>query len=214
MSDLDDILNGLDITDIPKDEILKEKKKRVNGCRKGKVAERDICHEMEIMFPGEIFRRVPMSGAFMGGFNFKKNMHINDEAKKTLTGDIITPTWMKFSFESKAYDDTPMFHKILCGEDKDLDKWIDQAMGDANKVDKKMLIIFRITSKRKAFVCIEREVFNNFCISRYDQYPPNYIIYKNGKYIILEKSYFMDLYFSKYKTKEDWFYTKPKTESI
>jgi len=213
MGDIDEILDNIDVASIPEDKTMKEKKKKVNGCRKGKVAERDICHEMETMFPGDIFRRVPMSGAFMGGFNFNKNMHINDEAKKTLTGDIITPTWMKFSFESKAYDDTPMFHKIMNGEDKDLDKWIDQAAGDAAKVDKKMLIIFRITSKRSGFVCLEKKVFIDFCTERNPVYPNNYLIYKD-KYIIIEKSVFMNDYFNKYKNAEDWFYTKPKTESI
>lgn len=213
MGDIDEILDNIDVASLPEDKTMKEKKKKVNGCRKGKVAERDICHEMEIMFPGEIFRRVPMSGAFMGGFNFNKNMHINDEAKKTLTGDIITPTWMKFSFESKAYDDTPLFHKIMNGEDKDLDKWIDQATGDASKVDKKMLIIFRITSKRSGFVCLERQVFIDFAEHRNPVLPNNALVYK-GKYIILEKSVFMNDYFSKYKNHEDWFYTKPKTESV
>jgi len=209
MGSLDKILEDLDVKDVPKDDVLAPKKKKVNGCRKGKVAERDICHEMELMFPGDIFRRVPMSGAFMGGFNFNKNMHINDEAKKTLTGDIITPTWMKFSFESKAYDDTPAFHKIINGEDKDINKWIEQAEGDAAKVDKKMLIIFRITSKRMGFVCLEKEVLQDFSVGRNPTLPKNYLIY-NNKYIIMEKSVFMNEYFSKYKSVEDWFYTKPK----
>jgi hypothetical protein len=213
MSGIDTILDDIDLDNVPEDTSLKQKKKKVNGCKKGKVAERDICHEMESIFPGDIFRRVPMSGAFMGGFNFNKNMHINEEAKKTLTGDIITPTWMKFSFESKAYDDTPMFHKILCGEDKDFDKWIKQATDDASKVDKKMLIIFRITSKRKAFVCLEREVFSDFCVGRNILQPQNHMIYKDN-YIIMEKSIFINDYFSKYKNVEDWFFTKPKTESI
>jgi succinate dehydrogenase flavin-adding protein (antitoxin of CptAB toxin-antitoxin module) len=209
MPNVDDILNGINVDDIPPDDHLKEKKKRVNGCRKGKAAERDICHELEALFPGDIFRRVPMSGAFMGGFNFNKNMKINEEAKKTLTGDIITPTWMKFSLESKAYDDTPMFHKILDGQDKDLDKWITQASEDAAKVDKKFLLIFRITSKRSGFVCLERDVFLNFCDGRNNTYPENYLLYR-GKYYILEKSLFMENYFKLYKSVEDWFYTKPK----
>lgn len=212
MSDIEDILENLDISSVPEDKIMREKKKKVNGCKKGKSAERDICHEMEALFPGDIFRRVPSSGAFMGGFNFNKNMHINDEAKRTLTGDIITPTWMKFSFESKAYDDTPMFHKILNGEDKELNKWISQAEGDAAKVDKKMLIIFRITSKRMGFVCLEESTFTKFICVRNNKYPDNYLRY--GKFIIIEKSWFLENAFKYYKNTEDWFYTKPKSESI
>jgi succinate dehydrogenase flavin-adding protein (antitoxin of CptAB toxin-antitoxin module) len=209
MADVQDILDNLNVNDIPEDNHLKEKKKKVNGCRKGKAAERDICHELEALFPGDIFRRVPMSGAFMGGFNFNKNMKINEEAKKTLTGDIITPTWMKFSLESKAYDDDPQFHKILNGEDKMLDKWIGQATEDAAKVDKKMLIIFRITSKRSGYVCLERQSFIDFVEHRNPTLPETALVYK-GKYIILEKSVFMDNYFKLYKSVEDWFYTKPK----
>lgn len=212
MSEIDDIL-GVDVNDVPKDNVMAPKKKKVNGNRKGKAAERDVCHELEALFPGDIFRRVPSSGAFMGGFNFNKNMLINDEAKRTLTGDIITPTWMKFSLESKAYDDTPMFHKIINGEDKDLDKWITQASGDAAKVNKKFLIIFRITSKRCGFVCLEIESFNSFKGTRNTVNPKQYLIYKD-KYIIMEKSVFMTDYFSKYKDVEDWFYTKPKDGTV
>jgi succinate dehydrogenase flavin-adding protein (antitoxin of CptAB toxin-antitoxin module) len=202
MKDIDQLLTDLD--KVPDDPADKPKKKRVNGCRKGKCAERDICHEFEEMFPGDIFRRVPMSGAFMGGFNFNKNMHINEEAKKTLTGDIITPTWFKFSIESKAYDDTPQFHKILKGEDKDLDKWIKQASDDASKVDKKMLIIFRITSKRTGFVCIKKQDFIDFCDKRNNIFPENTLVYKS-QYLIIEKESFMN-YFKLYKKVNDWFY--------
>jgi hypothetical protein len=201
-----DALSDVDFLEIPSDDLLSEKKKKKNGCRKGKVAERDICHEMETLFPGDVFRRVPSSGAFMGGSNFNKNMYINDEAKRTLTGDIITPTWMKFSIESKAYDDSPMFHKLMNGEDKHLDKWIDQAAGDASKVDKKMLIIFKITSKRMAFVCLERQVFIDFVEHRNPSLPDTALVYK-GKYIILEKSVFMNNYFNKYKNINDWFFS-------
>jgi hypothetical protein len=195
------------LLDVPHDAVFEktQKKKKKNGCVKGKVAERDICHELESIFKGDIFRRVPSSGAFMGGFNYNKNMHINDEAKRTLTGDIITPTWMKFSLESKAYDDTPMFHKVLCGEDKDLDKWIKQATDDAAKVDKRMLLLFKITSKRKAFACLEKKVFDEFIKERNNIYPDNYIVYKNT-HIIIEKPIFMENYLSKYKNVNDWFY--------
>jgi hypothetical protein len=202
-------LSDINLDEIPPDD-MRMPKKKVNGCKKGKTAERDICHEMEQIFKGEIFRRVPSSGAFMGGFNFNKNMHINDEAKRTLTGDIITPTWMKFSFESKAYNDTPMFHKILCGEDKDIDKWVAQACTDAAKVDKKMLIIFKITSKRKAFVALNIKDFELFRAPREILDVPvlcvsNYLIYKN-QYIIMEKSFFMENYMKRYKWVNDWFY--------
>jgi hypothetical protein len=210
MGEIDDILESMDVTSVPEDKTFKEKKKRVNGSRKGKAAERDICHELEAMFPGDIFRRVPMSGAFMGGFNFNKNMHINEEAKKTLTGDIITPTWMKFSLESKAYDDDPQFHKILDGEDKTLDKWISQAAGDAAKVDKRFLLIFKITSKRVGFVCLDLDVFNSFKEKRNTVMPKQYLIYKEC-YIIIEKSVFMNDYFKYYKNSEDWFYTPSKS---
>lgn len=203
-SDIDNIIN--DIDKLPNEPFEKVKKKKVNGCRKGKASERDLCHELEEIFPGEIFRRVPGSGMFMGGFNFNRNMQINDGAKQTLTGDIITPTFFKFSIESKAYDDTPLFHKVLTGEDKDLDKWIKQASDDANKVDKKFLLIFKITSKRKAFICMNIIDFGEYSSSRNLKLPENYLIYKN-KYIIFEKSVFFENYLKHYKKVNDWFFT-------
>lgn len=202
---IDSLLDDLD--KVPEDPVDIVKKKKVNGCRKGKGAERDLCHELEELFPGDVFRRVPMSGAFMGGFNFNKNMHINDSAKQTLTGDLITPTWMKFSFESKAYNDTPQFHKVLDGEDKELDKWIDQAKGDAVKVDKKFLLIFKITSKRKAFICIDKDVLYNYNETRKLSYPVNYLQYK-GNFIIMEKKVFLNDYLKHYKSVDDWFFRK------
>lgn len=204
MDNIKDLIDGLDLNNIPEDPI-KDKKKRKNSCKKGKNRERSLCHELEELFPGDIFRRVPSSGAFMGGFNFNRNLQLNNAAKNTLTGDIITPSWFKFSIESKAYDDSPLFHKIVNGEEKTLDKWIEQATVDASKVDKKMLLMFRITTKRSSYVCIRLDDFMEFIEHRNARMPDTYIIYKK-RYLILENDIFMKNYLSLYKSYNDWFY--------
>jgi hypothetical protein len=197
-------IDDLKLDDIPADDLMVEKKKKKNGCVKGKVAERDLCHQLSDMF-NDTFRRVPGSGMFMGGKNFFRNQNINDAAKNTLTGDIITPLFFKFSLESKAYNDTPKMHSLLNGQEKDLDKWIKQASDDAAKCNKDWILIFKITSKRKAFICMNWKVFHEYRTNRSLLEPNSYTKY--GENIIIDKDLFFNTYLSQYKSISDRFYT-------
>jgi hypothetical protein len=194
-------IDEFNLDETPDDDefFMKEKKKRVNGSSKGKRGERNICKELSKLF-GDTFRRVPGSGMMLGGKNWYKNEGISESAKNTLTGDIITPEWFPYSIESKNYADSPKLHNIYDGEDSDLDKWISQASLDAKKCDKDWMLIFNITSKRKAFVCLNYEKFiHDFVTVKGLNTPLNYFIYKSTN-IIIGKQYFFKNYMPKIKS--------------
>lgn len=192
-----DNLFAEDITSLPDDvhDLDVNKKKKVNSKKKGNREELKIVNELSQMF-NDTFRRVPSSGAFTGGFNRQK-YEFTESAKQVLTGDVITPDWFFFSLEIKNYADSPKMHNLL-GErgDPNLDKWIDQAKGDAAYVKRQWLLIFNITDIRKTFVCIDIEYIQNLCIELQIEMPQNYTIYHKNN-IIIDKSIFFNTFLTK-----------------
>lgn len=152
----DNMFPDLKIDEIPCDTLGvgdPDKKKKVNGNRKGKSYERFIVHDLEKRF-NDVFRRVPTSGAMMGGMNFHKNKDLRQDAKEILSGDIICPTWFKFSIEAKNYYDTPKIHNLMSIGDATLDKWIEQAKLESKNAQKDWLIIFKVTVYRGSQFCV------------------------------------------------------------
>lgn len=183
-----DNLFAEDITSLPEDTtgIDKVAKKRVNGNRKGKNFERSICDDLGKRFGG-VFRRVPTSGAMVGGMNRFKYADINEAAKLTLAGDIICPPHYNFVTECKNYYDSPKISNILSIGDRDLDSWIDQAKIESEFVKKDWMIIFKITVLRgKTFIAVDYDKFT----SLHQTLPITYIKYKSC--IILDYDIFFD----------------------
>lgn len=152
----DNLFADLNIEDKPEDTLGvgdPDKKKRVNGNRKGKSYERSIVHDLEKRF-NDVFRRVPTSGAMMGGMNFHKNKDLRQDAKEILSGDIICPSWFPFSIEAKNYYDTPKIHNLTSIGDATLDKWIEQAKLESKNAQKDWLIIFKVTVYRGSQFCV------------------------------------------------------------
>jgi hypothetical protein len=186
----DNLFSKEDILETPEDVFEKDKsyRKKVNGCRKGKTFERATCDDLAKRFGG-VFRRVPTSGAMVGGMNRFRNADINEAAKQTLTGDIICPTSFPFSVECKNYYDSPKLHNLLSIGDKELDGWISQAKGESEFVKKDWIIIFKITTLRgKTFVTLDKKRF----LSLHEIFTDAHIRYKGT--IILD----YDLFFEKY----------------
>ena len=186
-----------DIDKIPEDTIDdgKEKKKRVNGNRKGKNYERDVCKDLGKRFGGE-FRRVPMSGGFFGGMNHFKNKEVNESARDVLCGDIITPKDFPFVIECKNYFDTPKIHNLVGNGDTTLDKWIEQARLEAKTTNKPWIIIFKVTEYRgNQYVVVDAATFMKVSPGKIHK-----SIYYNESFVF-DYEYFMDnlssLYFSK-----------------
>jgi hypothetical protein len=149
-------MNDIDIETIPPDTIddgEKTRKKGVCGNRKGKNYEREVAKDLEKRFSAP-FRRVPTSGAMMGGMNFYKNKDLRQDAKEILSGDLICPSFFPFSTELKNYYDTPKIHNLMSIGDATLDKWIEQAKLESKNAQKDWLIIFKVTVYRGSQFCV------------------------------------------------------------
>jgi hypothetical protein len=125
----------------------------------------------------------------VGGMNRFKYAEINEAAKQTLAGDIITPANFPMVIECKNYYDSPKLHNLLSIGDKELDGWISQAKGESEFVKKDWIIIFKITALRgKTFVTLDKKRF----LSLHEVFTEPHIRYKGN--IILD----YDLFFEKY----------------
>lgn len=153
----------------------------VNSKQKGNTFERHIAKTFSQHFSDD-FRRVPQSGALVGGTNRFGAQTLREDAKEILAGDIIVPQWFKFIVECKHYKDEPKFHSILQGSSLTLDRWIEQANGDAVFANKLPLVVFKVTRVGE-FACFDAGLQD----VEYKSYP--YMVYK-GK-VILELSKFL-----------------------
>ncbi len=188
-----------DILTIPDDpwdmEMTKSTKKKVNGKRKGNAYERDVANYLSKLFK-DTFRRVPQSGAYMGGVNRVLNSGLRDDAKEILAGDIIAPKWFPFVIECKNYADTPKLQNLFSRGDKDLDDWLVQAYGESKVTHKPWMIQFKITSLRgKEFIVVDYNLFKK----NVENLPESFMIYKDT--IILDKDLFYKCYFQFYDTR-------------
>lgn len=201
-------MDNIDLEDIP-EAPFELGKKKINSKKKGNRWELQVCKMFGSAFNDE-FRRVPLSGGFVGGSNRFRNYFVNENAQSQLTGDIITPTWFNFIIECKNYNDSPKLHNLLSIGDRDLDDWLKQAKDEARTAKKDWLIIFNMTSKRKNFAAIDFDRFHSL-LNQLDQkgaedaprivYPNNYIVYKGT--LILDLDQFVKKYISFYFP-SDW----------
>lgn len=113
----------------------KKRKKGVHSKNKGSTWELKVATQLTEV-TGREFRRVPLSGAWMGGMNQAKNAEVHSGLKEGLTGDIIGPDNWPFSMECKNTASYPRFHMMVLGSDAQIDKWIEEAYFDAINVDK------------------------------------------------------------------------------
>jgi len=163
----------------------------INGKKKGNSYEREIANEFSELFQ-DTFRRVPQSGAIVGGLNRSKNLTLRQDAQEILAGDIISPEWFPFSIECKNYGEKtgPNIYCILEKPDKKLDEWIAQGRGDSVFSRKEFLLIIKIT-RRAEYVMVDWDKFNE--ILKANSLPlPNSFIRYSGNNVLLDKSYFIN----------------------
>jgi len=109
---------------------------------KGKTWERDVAHFLTEMY-GETFIRVQNSGAYVGGQNAFRKQTMHEFQILNMKGDIVPgPSFPHLNIECKSYKSFT-FHKLFFfGEHiKQLDEWIDQLLGAADKGDLNLLIM-------------------------------------------------------------------------
>lgn len=125
---------------------------------KGKSWERDVANFLSELY-GESFIRVPHSGAYIGGKNSDRKVHLHEGQIRALKGDIIPPQeWTGFNCEAKNYADFP-FHQLFTGTVRQLETWLEQLLDVADPGDLNILII-KITRKGKYIAVESRHDWN------------------------------------------------------
>lgn len=135
----DDINEGLDVDDIFNPE--KKKKKKVDGGKKGKTAERELVKIFVARF-GEGFSRSLGSGNRWGQVK-----NLPKHAKDTLTGDLCCPKGFKWVLESKnGYDDIDL-SLCMAKDSGQLNSFLDQVTKDVRRCDKKPMLLWKKTRR-------------------------------------------------------------------
>ena len=129
------------------DDFSKPKKKRINSKKKGNSAELQLCKILNDRFGEKKFSRSVMSGAYLGAGNFARAMGLTEEQQSVFLGDVITPRNFKFVIESKAYNAAEFWD--LFNESAPINDWIKQVSTDAERANKKPIIIVKYNNKKR-----------------------------------------------------------------
>jgi len=133
--------DGLDVDDIFDES--KKKKKKVDGGKKGKRAERELVKLFVARF-GEGFSRSLGSGNRWGQVK-----NLPKHAKDTLTGDLCCPKGFKWVLESKnGYDDIDL-NLCMLKDSGQLNGFLEQASKDGRRpgVNRKPMLLWKKTRR-------------------------------------------------------------------
>lgn len=133
------------------EEEKKPIKKRTNSKKKGNGFEGHIGKVLAEHLSPLKFRRSQSSGAILGGENARFLEQFSNDAKCLFVGDVV-PTneadvfrdegWkFKFTLECKFYKSCDNLEHLF--HNTKLKGWMEQAITDSKKVDKKPLLIFK-----------------------------------------------------------------------
>jgi len=137
---MNDINHGLDVDDIFGED-GKKKKKKVDGGKKGKTAERELVKLFTARF-GDGFSRSLGSGNRWG--QVKK---LPQHAKDTLTGDLCCPKGFKWVLESKnGYDDIDL-NLCMVKDNGLLNGFLDQVTKDVKRGGRKPMLLWKKTRR-------------------------------------------------------------------
>lgn len=165
-------------------EALKGKatQKRKNSKQKGNRGELELCKILEKHF-GQTFKRVPQSGAHVGGVNY--NNQLREDAIEILASDIICPKDFLWSLEHKNYNnDSVRIGHLLSEKNYDINEWWVQCKEDAEKSKKRPMLIVKL-DRAERFCVIK---LNNDILSLLaSEEKKNYVIYmnNNGEQLLL-----------------------------
>lgn len=153
----DDINNDMEIDDIFENN--PEKKKKVNGCRKGKSVERQLCKLLNEHFNQPFSRSV-------GSGNRGDQVALSEAGKQVYSGDVSVPEGFKWVIESKGgYEDDMDFSNAVDGKLSKLDDFIKQVSRDAENTGRKPIICWKRNRKQwLAFIKLSDYPFSNIDI--------------------------------------------------
>jgi Holliday junction resolvase len=126
-----------DFEDFEVEDILKERKKKVDGGRKGKRVERELVSEFTTRF-GEGFSRSLGSGNRWGQVK-----NLPKHAKDTLSGDICCPPGFKWVLESKGGYEGIDFWTIFQRGNSTIDEFLDQVSKDSTRTGRKPMLLYK-----------------------------------------------------------------------
>jgi hypothetical protein len=132
-------------------EKFKNKKKGVNGNRKGKRVERELVNVLNERFKGydESFSRSVGSGNRWGQV---KNMP--SHAKETFSGDICCPKGFKFVLESKGGYNKIDLNSVFEDGISDLDAFLEQVSDESKRTGKMPMLVWK--RDRKPWIAFVR----------------------------------------------------------
>lgn len=157
--------------------------------RKGSAFENEVAKFLNIVHNTTEFARTPGSGAWMGRSNSSKRAGVAQAAQETLRGDLITPTYFPFIIECKSYNDAPIYHGIIKGPDKHLDKWLLEVEFDAREGGRLPMLWFK-TTRKGTFTAIPRTAVNY--VNMLDNNSvPYHLVYRD--YIVIHQDNYQDL---------------------
>jgi len=152
----------------------KKKKRKVDGGRKGKSGERELCKILSKRFGSEFTRTIG------SGNRWSQVSNMPSHAKNTFTGDICCPEGFLFSIECKnGYEDKIDLGTIISNQNKTLDDFLKQAIKESKDCERKPLVCWKRKYKPwVSFVQLKNLNNNNF---------KSYLIYKDWICVDLEK---------------------------
>jgi len=148
---------------------------------KGSNYERDVVKKLNNIYNTDTFRRTPGSGALMGKGNWQKNIRLEDNTRRILASDIITPDWFRFSIECKWYKDSPNYSTIVKGPDTTLDGWITETELDSQNNNLWPMLCFK-TNNQGEHVALRKDFLEVISCDYY-------VIYRD--YIIIGMDHFL-----------------------
>ncbi len=132
---------------------LQKTKKRKNSRTKGNTFERKVCKILNETFQTTDFNRSPGSGAFANTHKLPDHLKVY--------GDLITPSNFKFIVEcKKGYNKESI--GSLFNSKSEVNSFIDQAKRDANKINRKWLVLFQ-QDREKIIAILENDKVFDQC---------------------------------------------------
>jgi hypothetical protein len=128
-----------------------KRKKTINQKKKGNAGELELVHILNERFKDCVFARSVSSGAYTGGMNAVRAEALTAEQKLVFAGDIRTPVNFRFTLEHKSYKSANFWD--LFNDKSELKGWIDQAIRDANGVERIPLLIIKYNNKQRIVYC-------------------------------------------------------------
>lgn len=141
---------------------------KINSKNKGSRVELEVVKILEKRFGKGKFRKVPSSGALVGGKNKEMSENLDISQKDTLASDIICPPNFSFSVEVKGRKEASFWD--LFNKKAELNDWLNQVYEDAEFANKKPLLIVKYNRKPMIAYVLTFTTFNTYtskCIFLY-----------------------------------------------